>query len=70
MTNCAACIMARDGKGFGNQAMTAVIEKKVDGVMLGASKQFFAGTLENMSRTITTQGQNGVVEWKKLNVSK
>lgn len=38
---------------------------KVDGVMLGTSKQFNAGLCEEMSRSITTEGKNGVVEWNK-----
>lgn len=62
--DCAATLMARDYKGFRNQAMTAVLEK-VDGVMLGTSEQFNAGLCEEMSRSITTEGKNGVVEWKK-----
>lgn len=41
------------------------IKEQADGVMLGTSEQFNAGLCEEMSRSITTEGKNGVVEWKK-----
>lgn len=31
--------------------------------MLGTSERFNAGLCEQMSRSITTEGKNGVVEW-------
>lgn len=31
--------------------------------MLGTSERFNAGPCEEMSRSITTEGKNGVVEW-------
>lgn len=36
-----------------------------DGVMLNNSPEFYRGPLPNMSRTIDTQGTNGVVVWQK-----
>lgn len=39
--------------------------KGADGFMLGTSEQFNAGLCKEMSRSITTEGKNGVVEWKK-----
>ena len=36
-----------------------------DGVVLGKSSSYQKGPLKNLSRTIDTSGQNGVVEWKK-----
>ena len=65
-TKVAKTLCARDYKGFGTgfDTMNAVVEK-TDGVMLGISEQFNAGLCEGMSRSITTEGKNGVVEWKK-----
>lgn len=36
-----------------------------DGVLLGKSPSYQRGLLTDPSRTIDTQGKNGVVEWKK-----
>lgn len=36
-----------------------------DGVLIGKSPEFQRGTLTDLSRTIDTTGNNGVVEWKK-----
>lgn len=36
-----------------------------DGIMVGTSEKFNAGILKHISRSITTEGKNGVVEWKK-----
>lgn len=36
-----------------------------DGIMLGKTTNFQKGPLKDISRTIDTNGQNGVVEWKK-----
>lgn len=60
----AKTLCARDYKGFGTgfDTMNAVVEK-VDGIMLGTSEQFNAGLCDEMSRSITTEGKNGVVEW-------
>lgn len=33
--------------------------------MLGTSEKYNAGPLEEISRSITTEGKNGVIEWKK-----
>lgn len=65
--DCAATLMARDYKGFGNQAMTAVVEVSggADGVLLGKTPNFQRGPLKDTARTIMTDGMNGVVEWKK-----
>ena len=37
-----------------------------DGIMVGTSEKFNAGILKHRSRSITTEGKNGVVEWKKV----
>lgn len=39
------------------------IKEQYAGVMLGTSEQFNAGLCEDMSRSITTEGKNGVVEF-------
>ncbi len=39
------------------------IKEQCAGVMLGTSERFNAGLCEQMSRSITTEGKNGVVEW-------
>lgn len=39
--------------------------EKADGVMLCTSERFNAGLCEEISRSITTESKNGVVEWKK-----
>lgn len=60
--------MARDYKGFGNQAMNAVVEKSqggADGIMVGKSPSFQRGPLKDVSRAIMTDGMNGVIEWQK-----
>lgn len=55
------CITTREGsRGYEN-----FILDKTDGIMLGTSEQFNAGLCEEMSRSITTEGKNGVVEWNK-----
>ena len=36
-----------------------------DGILLNKSPAFNRGPLPNMSRTIDTNGKNGVVEWKQ-----
>lgn len=41
------------------------IKEQCAGVMLGTSEQFNTGLCEDMSRSITTEGKNGVVKWKK-----
>lgn len=41
------------------------IKEQCDGVMLGTSEQFNGGLYEEMSRSITTKGKNGVIEWNK-----
>ncbi len=41
------------------------IKEQCDGVMLGTSEQFNGGLCKEMSRSITTKGKNGVVEWNK-----
>lgn len=67
-TECAATLMARDYKGFGNQAMNAVVEKSqggADGIMVGKSPSFQRGPLKDVSRAIMTDGMNGVIEWQK-----
>lgn len=67
-TDCAATLMARDYKGFGNQAMNAVVEKSrggADGIMVGKSPSFQRGPLKDVSRAIMTDGMNGVIEWQK-----
>lgn len=63
-TEVAKTLCARDYKGFGTgfDTMNAVVEK-AHGVMLGTSEQFNAGLCDEMSRSITTEGKNGVVEW-------
>lgn len=66
--DCATTLMARDYKGFGNQAMTAVVEVAgggADGVLLGKTPNFQRGPLKDTARAIMTDGMNGVVEWKK-----
>lgn len=70
-TEVANTIMARDYKGFGNQAMNAVIEfatlgetQRVDGVRFDVSKKFAKPPLKEMCRTIDTTGNNGIIEWK------
>ena len=64
-TEVAKTLCARDykGLGIGFDTMNVVVEK-TDGVMLGTSEQFNAGLCAEMSRSITTEGKNGVVEWK------
>lgn len=37
---------------------------QANGIDIGKSKAFFKGELENISRTLRTDNQNGVVEWK------
>lgn len=37
---------------------------KYDSVMLGTSEKYNAGPLEEISRSITTEGKNGVIELK------
>lgn len=66
-TDTAATLMARDYKGFGNQAMNAVVETRggADGVLLGKTPNFQRGTLTDLSRALLTDGMTGVVEWKK-----
>lgn len=70
-TEVANTIMARDYKGFGNQAMNAVMEvppplrNRADGITLNRSKKFERPPLPNLSRTLDTSANNGVVEWKK-----
>lgn len=55
------CITTREGsRGYEN-----FIKEQTDGVMLGTSEQFNAGICKEMSRSITTKGKNGVVEWNK-----
>lgn len=39
--------------------------KDAHGVMLETSDKYNAGLLKHLSRSITTEGKNGVVEWKK-----
>ena len=39
--------------------------KNAHGVMLETSDKYNAGLLKHLSRSITTEGKNGVVEWKK-----
>lgn len=39
--------------------------KNAHGVMLETSDKYNAGLLKYLSRSITTEGKNGVVEWKK-----
>lgn len=57
--------MARDCKGFGEQAMNAVAEYRgADGITLGKTKSFARAPMPDMCRAIDTQGTNGVVEWK------
>lgn len=67
-TDVANTIMARDSKGFGNQAMNAVMEaplrNRADGITLNRSKNFERPPLPNLSRTLDTSTNNGVVEWK------
>ena len=67
-TDVANTIMARDYKGFGNQAMNAVMEapptNRADGITLNRSKNFERLPLPNLSRTLDTSTNNGVVEWK------
>ncbi len=41
------------------------IKEQCAGVMLGTSERFNAGLCEEMSRSITTKGKNGVIEWNK-----
>lgn len=76
-TEIANTLLARDYKGFGNQAMNAVMVlssppqeiDRADGILLGKSKDFQRGNYPEISRTITTVcGSAGVVEWKKYNV--
>lgn len=43
---------------------------KYDSVMLGTSEKYNAGPLEEISRSITTEGKNGVIEWKKSSAKK
>lgn len=51
------CITTREGsRGYEN-----FILDKTDGVMLGTSEQFNAGLCKEISRSITTEGKNGVV---------
>lgn len=69
-TKVANTIMARDYKGFGNQSMNAVMEvppplrNRADGITLNRSKNFERPPLPNLSRTLDTSTNNGVVEWK------
>ena len=67
-TDVANTIMARDSKGFGNQAMNAAMEaplrNRADGITLNRSKNFERLPLPNLSRTLDTSTNNGVVEWK------
>lgn len=52
------CITTREGsRGYEN-----FIKEQCAGVMLGTSERFNAGLCEQMSRSITTEGKNGVVE--------
>lgn len=39
--------------------------EQADGILLGKSKEFTKPPLKDLSRTILTDGSNGVVEWKK-----
>lgn len=67
-SRCEDNYMARDYKGFGNQAMNAVVEIAgggADGILLGKTPNFQRGPLKDISRTIDTNGQNGVIEWNK-----
>ena len=68
-TDIANTLMARDYKGFGNQAMNAVMESPQSisdcgGIVLGKSPSYDKGELKGLSRTIDTGGTNGVVEWR------
>ena len=67
-TEVANTIMARDYKGFGNQAMNAVLEKTGggDGITLNRSKNFERSPLPNLSRTLDTSSNNRVVEWEEI----
>lgn len=72
-TEVACALMARDGKGIGNLVPTNAVmevypppETQADGILLGKSKEFTKPPLKDLSRTILTDGQNGVVEWKKV----
>lgn len=70
ITEVANTLMARDYKGFGNQEMNAVMEIpppeiEADGALLRTSEAYAKPPLEGLSRAITTQGKNGVIEWKK-----
>lgn len=38
--------------------------------MLGTSERFNAGLCEEMSRSITTEGKNGVVEWDRRSIAR
>lgn len=62
-TTVAATICARDRKGFGNQAMNAVVETGGGsfGITVGKSAAFQRGPLPDISRTIDTNGTNGVI---------
>ncbi len=65
-TEVAATLMARDYKGFDNQAMNAVVEVVgADGVLLGETPNFQRGPLKDTARAIMTDGMNGVVGWNK-----
>lgn len=61
MTNVACAIMARDYKGFGNQAMNAVLVPPTYGIKIGDSAKFAKPPLKDCSRTIDCQGHNGVI---------
>lgn len=43
---------------------------KCDSVMLGTSEKYNAGPLEEISRSITTEGKNGVIEWTESSAKK
>ena len=71
-TTTAVTICARDHKGLGNQAMNAVVERGGGdfGITVGKSAAFQRGPLPGVSRTIDTNGTNGVILWTKQNANK
>lgn len=68
-TEVANTIMARDYKGFGNQAMAAVMETKT--IVMSRPHGYNCGGMEEtdifptVRKSSTMDGNNGVVEWKK-----
>ena len=57
--------LRQSGADGRDRSVAEKVIESADGVMLNNSPEFYRGPLPNMSRTIDTQGTNGVVIWQK-----